>query len=156
MLIAKVVQSKTFYFDIRFNAAYFQVPEPHLKMSYNDLKRIHTRTDQIHTSHNASVSFSTMHHSDQKCVLFCSDWCAVGNGSGVLWDVWIWSIVIPVPNASRHPRSSVTYKYTQISSALIWLLKRCLKHWNVSFQWQSCDKFRFECRPSLPWWTWCM
>ena len=96
-------------------------------MSYNDLKRIHTRTDQIHTSHNASVSFSTMHHSDQKCVLFCSDWCAVGNGTGI-WDVWIWSIVILVMNARRHSRWSVTYKYTQFSSALIWFW---FAAWNI-------------------------
>ena len=127
MFITKVVESKTFYFDIRFNTAYFQVPEPHLKMRYNDLKRIHTRTDQIHTSHNASVSFSTMHHSDQKCVLFCSDWCAVGNGTG-MWDEWIWSIVILVMNARRHSRSSVTYKYTQFSSALIWFW---FAAWNI-------------------------
>ena len=31
-----------------------------------------------------------MHHSEQKCAHFCSEWCIVGYGTGALWDFWDW------------------------------------------------------------------
>ena len=34
--------------------------------------------DQSHKSHNAPVSYPTMHHSKQKCEHFCYEWCIVG------------------------------------------------------------------------------
>ena len=36
--------------------------------------------DQIHKSNNAPVQYHTMHHSEQKCAHFCSEWCIVGYG----------------------------------------------------------------------------
>ena len=50
--------------------------------------------DLIHKSHNAPVPYPTMHHSEQKCAHFCSEWCIVGYGTGALWDLWIRSIGI--------------------------------------------------------------
>ena len=47
---------------------------------------------QSHKSHNAPFPYPTMHHSEQKCSHFCSEWCIVGYGIGALWDLWIWSI----------------------------------------------------------------
>ena len=60
--------------------------------------------DQIHKSHNAPVTYPqelitvisswhpAMHHSEQKCAHFCSEWCIVGYGTGALWDLWKWSV----------------------------------------------------------------
>ena len=48
--------------------------------------------DQSHKSHNAPVPYPTMHHSEQKCAHFCSEWYIVAYGTGALWDLWIWSI----------------------------------------------------------------
>ena len=48
--------------------------------------------DQFHKSHNAPVPYPTMHHSEQKCAHFCSEWCIVGYGTGALCDLWIRSI----------------------------------------------------------------
>ena len=31
-------------------------------------------------------------HSEQKCAHFCSEWCIVWYGTGVLWDLWEWFI----------------------------------------------------------------
>ena len=42
--------------------------------------------DQFSKSHNAPVSHPTMHHSQQKCVYFCSEWCIAGYERGALWD----------------------------------------------------------------------
>ena len=47
------------------------------------------RIDLIHKSHNAPVPYPTMHHSEQKCAHFCSEWCMVGYGTGVLWHLWL-------------------------------------------------------------------
>ena len=38
--------------------------------------------DLSHKSHNASVPYPTMHHSEQKYIYFCSEWCIVGYGTG--------------------------------------------------------------------------
>ena len=46
----------------------------------------------IDPSYNASVPYPTIHHSEQKYVHFCSEWCIVRYGTGALWDLWIWSI----------------------------------------------------------------
>ena len=35
--------------------------------------------------HNALVPYSTIHHSEQKCTHFCSEWCAVRYGPSTLW-----------------------------------------------------------------------
>ena len=45
------------------------------------------RIDQLHKSHNASVPYHTIHHSEQKCIHFCSEWWIVGYGAGALWDL---------------------------------------------------------------------
>ena len=43
-------------------------------------------TNRSHKSHNAPVPCPTMHQSAQKGVHYCSEWCIVGYGRGVLWD----------------------------------------------------------------------
>ena len=81
----------------------------------------HATTDLIHKSHNASVPCPTMHHSEQKCTHFCSEWCIVGYGTGELWDLgdrlvcWRWRMSIFFImtavwlEANRHPiRSHVS------------------------------------------------
>ena len=35
-------------------------------------------------SHNAPVSYPTMHHKEHKCAHFCSEWCIVGYVTGAL------------------------------------------------------------------------
>ena len=37
--------------------------------------------DQSHKSHSAAALYPTMHHSEQKCAHFCSEWCIVGYGA---------------------------------------------------------------------------
>ena len=44
--------------------------------------------EQSHKSHNVPVPYPTMHHSEQKCAYFCSEWCIVGYQTGALWDLW--------------------------------------------------------------------
>ena len=51
-------------------------------------KRGHDSIEQFHKSHNAPVSYPTIHHSEQKCVHFCSELCIVGYRTGALWDLW--------------------------------------------------------------------
>ena len=48
--------------------------------------------NQINKSHNALVLYPTMHHSEQKCAYFCSEWCIVGYETSALWNLWDWSI----------------------------------------------------------------
>ena len=38
-------------------------------------------------SHNAPAPYPTMHHSDQRCADFCSEWCILVYGTGVLCDL---------------------------------------------------------------------
>ena len=45
-------------------------------------------------SHNAPVSYPTIHHSEQKCAHFCSEWCIVGYGTGALWELGDWSVAL--------------------------------------------------------------
>ena len=35
---------------------------------------------------------TTMHHSEQKCAHFCSEWRTVGQGTGALCNWWDWSV----------------------------------------------------------------
>ena len=43
-------------------------------------------------SHNTRP---TMHHSEQKCARFCSEWCMIVRyGRNALWDLWDWSIIM--------------------------------------------------------------
>ena len=39
--------------------------------------------------HDIPVSYPTMHHWEQRCAHFCSQWCIVGYGTGALWDLQI-------------------------------------------------------------------
>ena len=50
--------------------------------------------DQSHKSHNAPVPYHTMHHSEQECAHFCSEWCIVGYRTGALSDWWICPIQV--------------------------------------------------------------
>ena len=40
--------------------------------------------------HNVPVPYPTVHHSEQKCAQFYSEWCIVGYGTGASWDFWDW------------------------------------------------------------------
>ena len=52
------------------------------------LVHVHNHTTGlIHKSHNAPVPYPTMHHSEQKCAHFGSEWCIVGYETGTLWDL---------------------------------------------------------------------
>ena len=46
-----------------------------------------------------------MSHSEQKCAHFCSEWSIVAYGTGALWDLWNWSIVIRVKLRTKKRRS---------------------------------------------------
>ena len=48
--------------------------------------------DQFHKSNNTPIPYPTMHHSEQKCDHFCSEWCIMGYEMGVLWELGIISI----------------------------------------------------------------
>ena len=37
------------------------------------------------------LSYPIMHHLEQSCARFGSEWCIVGSGTGALWDLWDWS-----------------------------------------------------------------
>ena len=56
--------------------------------------------DLIHKSHNAPVPYPTLHHSEQKCTHFCSEWCIVGYGTSAFWDLWDWSNDGAMPSAA--------------------------------------------------------
>ena len=62
--------------------------------------------DLLHKAHHAPVPYPTIHHSEQKCVHFCSECCIVGPvGYIQLWDLWIKSIGYPV-SCCTHKLSS--------------------------------------------------
>ena len=50
-------------------------------------------TNPILISHNVPFPDPTIHHSEQKCAHFCSEWWIVGFGTGALWDLWDWFII---------------------------------------------------------------
>ena len=72
--------------------------------------------DQSQKYHSAPVPYSAMHHSEQECAHHCSDWCIVGCGTNVLWDLWDWSIEgatyisssITEPFSCTHPSYNAT------------------------------------------------
>ena len=64
-------------------------------MKYWREQRLKFSIDHSNKSHNALVSYPTMHHSEQKCAHFCSEWCIVGYGTGAFWDWSIWVVHHP-------------------------------------------------------------
>ena len=46
--------------------------------------------DQSHKTQNAPIPYTTIHHSEQKCAHFCSEWCI---GTDASWHLWIRSII---------------------------------------------------------------
>ena len=58
---------------------------------HHDIKDVATM-NQIHKSQNGPVPQPTIHHSEQKYVHLCSEWCVVGCGIRAMWDLWDWSI----------------------------------------------------------------
>ena len=56
----------------------------------------HISIDLFHKSHAAPAPYPTMHHSEQKCAHFCSEWCIVEYGAGALWDFWNWPMILLV------------------------------------------------------------
>ena len=65
-----------------------------LRSSYPLKIAKHHGIDLIHKSRNAPLPYPTMHHPEQKCAHFCSEWYIVGWGTGALWDLWDWSISV--------------------------------------------------------------
>ena len=61
-----------------------------------------TTLNQIYKSDNAPVTYPTMHHSEQKCAYFCSEWCAVGCetcvhcGIGLICYLASWWLAFPI------------------------------------------------------------
>ena len=47
---------------------------------------------EMHKSHNVPVPYPTMHHSEQKCAHFCSEWCIVEYEADALW---ISDVILP-------------------------------------------------------------
>ena len=60
----------------------------------------------IQKSHNVPISYATMHHSEQKCVHFCSEWCTVGYGTGAVWDYLDLFIMLLVVISFEEPHLS--------------------------------------------------
>ena len=48
---------------------------------------------QSHKSHNAPAPYPTIHHSEQTCTQFCSEWCMEEYGTGALWDLFLLWVV---------------------------------------------------------------
>ena len=82
----------------------------------------YTVIDLIHTSQNAPAPYPTMHHSEQKCAHFYSEWGIVGYGTGAFWDVWIKSIGDSPITTSLGLCCSLNYfsscRYTDLFSSL--------------------------------------
>ena len=55
-----------------------------------------------------------MHHSEQKCAHFCSEWCIVGYETGALWDLQIRSIILQ--DDHKHPSNNSLVLCTEIRS----------------------------------------
>ena len=103
------------------------------------------RIAEIHKYHNAPVPYPTMHHSEQKCAHFCSEWCIVGCGTVASWNLWDWSYYLKqlwprLP--TRHPASRVKimigYSYVNEYIYNIYITERHIcKHviniWQVIF-----------------------
>ena len=65
--------------------------------------------DQFYKSHDASVPYLTMHHSEQKYAHFCSDWFIVGHETDALWDLWMRSIALPWRVCPRQEPQSLNW-----------------------------------------------
>ena len=66
---------------------------------------------------NAPVPYPTIHHSEQKCAHFCSEWCVVGYETGALWDLQERSFEFPcliISFTHRYPSASRMYEYTNV------------------------------------------
>ena len=73
-------------------------------MTENTTHVHYSQIDLIHRSYNAPVPYLTMHHSEQKCAHFFSEWCIVRCRIGALWDFSYlvnWSATIVVQFTSR-------------------------------------------------------
>ena len=85
--------------------------------------------DWSHKSHNTPVTYPTMHHSEQKCEHFRSEWWFVGYGTGALWDLWIWFIVIH-PLLTKWRYNSLAQDIgTNDKDALPCWIPLCYKRW---------------------------
>ena len=93
--------------------------------------------DQSHKSHNAPDPYPTMHHSEQKCAHFCSEWFNVGYGTGALWiceilsiwedhvqrftsgDKYLPTVFIPHSKSKSQDRWYLMYTFFEISCSAI-------------------------------------
>ena len=84
-----------------------------------------TRVDLIRKSHTAPSPYHKIHHSEQKCAHFCSEWCIMWYWTGVLSDLCGRSVVI-FP-WTRLPRITLVYTWwwhgMETPSALLSLWK---------------------------------
>ena len=85
--------------------------------------------DLSYKSHNAPVPYPTMHHSEQKCEHFCSEWRIVGHETGALWDLWDWSIL-----------SDRRTQIVLLQASLDIVVSRLIAHWMATqggFFWRN-------------------
>ena len=54
------------------------------------------KIDLSHNPHNPPVPYQTMHQFRTEMCTFHSEWCIVGYGNGVSWDLWIRSIIVKI------------------------------------------------------------
>ena len=72
------------------------------------------------TNPTMHVSYPTMHHSEQKCSHFCSEWCIVGYGTDALWDLSDWDVEI---HSRGHAQNHQTYHGQMIWKNFSWTLQ---------------------------------
>ena len=58
------------------------------EFSFFDTNELELTIDLISKYHNVPVPYPTMHHSEQKCAHFCSEWCIVGRRTSGRWYLW--------------------------------------------------------------------
>ena len=94
---------------------------------------------QSHKTHNAPLSYLTIHHPEQKCAHFCSECCIVGYRISALWDLWDWSVVMEesfydrsLINAPLRTSHMMTSSVTDTTSCIISYVHRTAVPWTVS------------------------
>ena len=84
-----------------------------------------------------------MHHSEQKCAHFCSEWCIVGYGTGALWNLWIRSIWEEslIGNFSQGKPDSCMY-VSLLMNLVVIVIKHCMSNglWGTVVQWMGADR----------------
>ena len=126
--------------------------------------------DQPRPFQNTPVPYPTMHHSEQKCVHFCSERCIVGYDSGTWWDLWIGlfpgfcvqTTARPSPNAIncfeeyKFIYYSAPFYYTEISQVLDFLMKEWIRfsHMAIAMAADGLVTSGAKASAAMAWPTW--